>query len=185
MEKLILASNSARRKELLENAGYSFEIIPSDITEVIPKDASPEEAVKSLALQKAESVYQETGGVVIGADTIVVYRGEIIGKPKSAENAVEILKKLSGNVHEVFTGIAVLSDKKRYNETVVSKVKFKVLSAEFIKNYVESGKPMDKAGAYGIQDGDIAESYEGSLTNIIGLPMERITQILSEVQNGC
>ena len=117
---------------------------------------------------------------MLAADSVVVYGGSIIGKPKDAADAVRILKTLSGNTHEVITGIAFLTGGKVYNESVVSEVTFNRLTDDFICDYVAGGSPLDKAGAYGIQDGDIAAAYKGSYTNIIGLPMERVTEILEE-----
>ena len=178
--KLILASGSPRRKKFLEELGLDFQIIPSTEEEVINEDLPMDERVKELALQKAKNVLKKVKDcAVLSADSVVVFDGKIIGKPKDASDAVRILKSLSGKYHEVKTAFAFISDTFFYNETVTSKVLFNELSDEFILNYVATGSPLDKAGAYGIQDGNIVNAFEGSYTNIIGLPMERVTQILT------
>lgn len=180
-EKIVLASKSPRRIEFLKNLGLEFEIIPSTEEEKTEGNLTPFETAKTLALKKALSVKSKVGkAVIISADSIVVADGCILGKPADKMHAKKMLKKLSGVCHEVITGYAVLVGEKVYNGAEVSKVKFNVLSEKFIDDYVATGSPLDKAGAYGIQDGGLVESYEGSYTNIVGLPMEIITQILKQ-----
>lgn len=180
-ERLVLASTSPRRKELLQSAGVEFDIVKSDFEEQTDGKYSPIETVKLFAKGKAEDVFKKTGRAALGADTVVVYDGKIIGKPKNEADAKRILSELSGNVHEVVTGIAVVTENKTVVDAVVTKVYFNDLTEEFIDGYVSSGTAMDKAGAYGIQDGGFAKNVEGSFTNVIGLPMERTEEILKEL----
>lgn len=177
---IILASNSPRRKDILKEIISDFEIIPSNADERVEKGLSAGETVKKIALKKAEAVYKtHKKDTVIGADTVVYFNGEILGKPKDEADAVRMLSLLSGNTHEVYTGVAVIDERETTNEFVKTEVTFNELSPEFIKSYVKSGIPMDKAGAYGIQSGyDVVKSYSGSYTNIVGLPKEKITEIL-------
>lgn len=181
--KLILASASPRRKEILTNNGYTFDVRVSDYEEK-ENSLSPKKLVEYFALKKAEQVcdsFLEEGVVVLGADTIVVYKGEILGKPKNAKDAFETLKKLSNKTHKVITGYAIISSEKVVVDSVVSKVKFNKLTDDIIEKYVATGSPLDKAGSYGIQDNfGIVKSYSGSLTNIIGLPIERIERELKK-----
>lgn len=177
--ELILASGSPRRRKFLEEIGLSFEVLPSNEDEVIDPSMTPAETVKALALAKAANILKRRpSAAVLAADSVVVFGGKIIGKPKDAIDAKRILKALSGKKHEVMTGIAFLIGGRTYSECAVSEVWFNDLTDEFIDNYVATGSPLDKAGAYGIQDGGIVKTYRGSYTNIIGLPMERVTEIL-------
>ncbi len=182
--KLFLASNSPRRREILTRYGYEFTVIKSDFEEV-GDYADPVTETENFALGKAENVLAKLknvpDAVVIGADTVVYYGGKIIGKPKDAKEAEEYLKTLSGNTHTVVTGYAILSAKKRVSGHDVSHVTFNVLSESLIKEYVATGKPLDKAGAYGLQDGfDLTARYQGSYWNIVGLPIEKIEKELKE-----
>lgn len=181
--KLILASASPRRKEILANNGYTFDVRVSDYEEK-ENSLSPKRLVEYFALKKAEQVcesFLEEGVVVLGADTIVIYKGEILGKPKDKVDAIKTLKKLSGKTHKVITGYALISSEKMAKGSVSSKVKFNNLTDDLINKYVATGSPLDKAGSYGIQDNaGIVKSYSGSLTNIIGLPIERIEKQLKK-----
>ena len=177
--KLILASKSPRRKELLKKIGVDFEISAPKNAEIFVKGMPIDDAIKLIALKKAQEIYEKGGGgAVLSADSVVVFGGEVIGKPESPADAVNILKKLSGKEHLVKTAIAFIGDGFFYNECITSKVVFNELSDEFIKAYVESGSPLDKAGAYGIQDKGIVKEYYGSYDNIVGLPTERVDEIL-------
>lgn len=187
MKEFILASASPRRKALLEEIGAAFTVRPADIDEKAISASTPAETVKKLALSKARFVFEKYKDVhncafshtaVLGADSVVVTEGEILGKPADAAEAVQMLKKLSGKAHEVMTGIAFVTADKTYNECVKTKVYFNRLSDEFIKKYVATGSPLDKAGAYGIQDGGLVEKIEGSYSNVVGLPLERVEEIL-------
>lgn len=182
--KVILASNSPRRKELLAEANIDFCVIPSDFDE--PKNnngLSPEKYVESLAYGKAKSVYDKKGGIVIGADTVVVLGGEILGKPSSKTEAVKMLTALSNKTHEVITGYAVLSKDKTYTGFEKTLVTFNELSLNLINDYVDTGSPLDKAGGYGIQDGyPLVKEIRGDYDNVVGLPTYKILQILAELQ---
>ncbi|HIZ03526.1 MAG TPA: septum formation protein Maf [Candidatus Borkfalkia avistercoris] len=173
--RFVLASASPRRREILSRILPAFEVIPSDAdehTEGLP----PREAAEAVAIMKAESVFARCpDAAVLGADTVVAFEGRILGKPKNARDAAETLSMLSGKSHEVFTGWCLLAPGYRASGAVRSAVEFNVLSDEFIRSYVASGLPMDKAGSYGIQDdARIVKRYEGSFTNIVGLPEEEI-----------
>ena len=174
MKNLILASASPRRKELLEEYGFEYEIVKSNFTEVTY--SSPKKTVLSNALGKAKEVYsrlKNENALVLGADTIVVFNKEILGKPKNEEDAFNMLKKLSGKAHQVITAYAFCYNKKTIVKSVKSKVVFNALTDEFIKEYISSGSPLDKAGAYGVQDNNgVVKKVKGSLNNVIGLPIE-------------
>ena len=180
--KLILASSSPRRIELLRRLGLDFEVVkPLWETRVIDDD--PVEVAELTALEKARAVAGVfTEGLVIGADTIVVIDDEILGKPRDEEEARLFLRKLSGRVHRVITGIAVV-DAGRGREEVdheVTEVKFKELSEEEIELYIASGEPFDKAGGYGIQGlGSLfVEWIKGDYFNVVGLPIYRLSLLL-------
>lgn len=179
---LILASGSPRRKEILENAGYKFEIITADADETLPEKISPEEAVKFLAELKGDAVKKDNGGVVISADTVVAFGEKILGKPKSEEDAKRMLKMLSGNIHSVYTGVCVQDEEKKITFAEKTDVKFYELSEKEIDDYVLTGEPMDKAGAYGIQGKGavLVEKIDGDYLNVVGLPLARLSRILKQ-----
>lgn len=182
--KYILASASPRRKELLSLAGFDFEVIPSGIEEKITKTI-PSEGVIELALQKAEDVYlchTENNCTIIGADTVVAYRDEILGKPKDENDAFDMLSMLSDRTHQVYTGVALITTEKGIKHTrtfaVRTDVTFYPLSRQEIEAYIETKDPMDKAGAYGIQ-GPFAvhvKEIHGDYNNVVGLPISRLYQ---------
>mgnify|MGYP003308796515 CR=1 FL=1 len=175
---IILASSSPRRKQLLSQLVDSFYIYKVDIDEEKSYILPYQEAVKDISIRKglkAKEIYPND--IIISADTIVVVNNQIIGKPKDKKDAYEILKMLSGKTHEVITSYTIIFKDKLINKSVVSFVTFNSLNDELINRYIESGSPMDKAGAYGIQDNEqfpIISHYEGSLNNIIGFPIEEI-----------
>lgn len=181
MRKIILASASPRRKELLEKAGISFKIIPSKEDEKITA-VLPEDIVKELSFQKAQSVAEEKeeGMVIIGADTIVAYEGCILGKPSDEEDAVRTLWKLQGNTHQVYTGVTALicehGNWKRHTFAERTDVTFYPVSEKEIRDYVKSKEPMDKAGSYGIQGtfGIYVKGICGDYSNVVGLPVARL-----------
>lgn len=183
--KIILASQSPRRRELLEQIGISFEVRPSEKEEIIT-EAEPHEIVRMLALQKAEDIAEKSqeDGVIIGADTIVLAKGSILGKPKSPEDARRMLNLLRDNVHEVYTGAALIwkegNKYKKVSFAEKTKVYVYPISDAEISEYIESKEPMDKAGAYGIQGrfGAFIQGIEGDYTNVVGLPVGRIYQEL-------
>ena len=184
--KLILASRSPRRAEILKKAKVKFEIkIPPNFKEE-SSSSDPVEHVLSLSKRKASSVSDQVkGAIILGADTIVVLDKEILGKPQNKEEAFLILKKLSGRTHEVYTGMTLVNE---YNGKVISdydltEVKFNQLENNKIENYIKTGEPMDKAGAYGIQGmgGFLVESIRGSLDNVIGLPTGKLKEMLIQI----
>ena len=184
MKRIILASASPRRRELLERAGVNFEVIPASGEENRISDA-PKEAVQQLARDKAVSVMHTIedsadGTLVIGSDTVVVFENMILGKPHDIEDAVNTLKKLQGNTHQVYTGVSVLEKKNGvwtehtfYESTDVT---FYPVSDEEIRAYVATGEPMDKAGSYGIQGifGIYVRGICGDYNNVVGLPVARL-----------
>ena len=180
---VILASQSPRRIELLKTVIKNFRIVPSKIDEVCDINLSPEENAILLGRKKAAWVAKEhPHNLVIGADTMVVLENKIIGKPTDAENARQILRQLSGQEHKVITGVAVVH-LKIFSAVSISHVRIKALTQNEINSYVESGEPMDKAGAYAIQgEGSfLVESYSGSYSNIIGLPMDLLKDLLRKL----
>lgn len=189
---VILASNSPRRRELLLRICPDFTVLPADADETVEEGTSPEETVKILARRKAECVFKkalETGMVpagerlvVIGSDTVVALDGKVLGKPKDAEDAKRMLRLLSGRTHAVYTGVCLRTVRGARVEAERSDVTFRRLSKEQIEAYVATGSPMDKAGAYGIQDGAVVAGYTGSYTNIVGLPCERTEKMLKEIR---
>ncbi len=173
---VILASASPRRKELLEQLGLSFKVVPAHISETILPNEMPLEHVRRLAEEKGRAItdlYPEH--FVISADTIVVYHGEILGKPVDKADAFRMLRLLSGNKHEVITAFSILcGSKKTYmTEDELTEVRFRDLSDEDIHEYIEGGSPMDKAGAYGVQDvsANLVRSISGCYYNVIGFPI--------------
>ena len=177
MKKVILASSSPRRKELLQTAGVEFEIHVKDVDESVPEGTPPADAAKMTAAKKAAAIAEEyKKDIVIGADTIVVADGKILGKPKDKADAVNMLKMLSGIEHEVITGVCILCGDEQDSFAQISRVKFYDLTDEEIEAYVSSGEPMDKAGSYGIQGlgCTLVERIEGDYFNIVGLPVAEV-----------
>jgi septum formation protein len=186
MQKWILASQSPRRRELLSRLVSEFEVIVDDSDEVLIPDELPEKTVRRLAEEKARNVAEkiQNDALILAADTVVVLNNQILGKPKDEEDAFHMLSALSGNWHQVFTGIAVLDAKTGRCETAVemTKVQFRALTEAEIRRYIESKEPMDKAGAYGIQDKGalLVEGIEGDYFNVVGLPLCRLGTLLRE-----
>lgn len=178
----VLASGSPRRKELFSLIVPSFEVIPSTAEEKVNISLFPEQTACSLAESKCDEVFKSNGGkTVVGCDTIVVFEGEILGKPKDRDDAFNTLKRLSGKTHFVITGVCVRNKYKKVIKYDKTEVKFNVLTDEFIKIYVDSGSPLDKAGSYGIQDGGLVKEYYGSYSNVVGLPVSLVKKMLEEV----
>ena len=187
MRKIILASQSPRRQELLNNIGVKFEIIKSNFRE----DTSglgnkPEDIAKKLAYGKAKDVSDRLKeGIILGADTIVVFDGEIYGKPKDEEDAIRMLNNLSGKTHQVITGVALID--KENNKTLIdyetTSVTFNELTKDEIKAYIKSGDYIGKAGGYGIQNkGSIfIKRIEGCYFNVVGLPINKVYRMLKEL----
>lgn len=182
--KLILASNSPRRKEILTDFGFEFEVKGSSFSES-DEALSPEAVAKANALGKANDVFNrllnKENALVLGADTVVFLDGKILGKPKDNLDAIKMLNSLSGKTHTVVTGYALVSIRETISGAVESKVTFNKLSEKIIGEYVATGSPLDKAGAYGIQDNfGIVKDFSGSLNNVIGLPIEEIAPLLKK-----
>ena len=185
MKKLILASGSPRRKEILEKGGYQFEIITSDKESSVKTGLTPARFAMRCALDKTEDVYSRaakgTGAVTLGADTVVALDGEILGKPANREEAEKMLRALSGRIHTVITAYCLISDGMRECGEVETKVTFNELSDETVKAYLDSGLYKGKAGAYGIQDGfPLVRDYEGDYDNVMGLPLTAIDETVKE-----
>ncbi len=182
-KKIILASESPRRAELLKQIGLDFKIMPSAVDEGKEPKESLEGYVKRVALSKAEKAAVDfKDAIIIAADTIVVINKKRLGKPESPESAIAMLKKLSGRCHTVMTGVAVVDavKNKRAAKAVLTKVWFKKLSDKEIKEYVKSGEPLDKAGGYGIQGraAVFVKRIEGEYFNIVGLPLNTLYEML-------
>ncbi len=180
--RLILASSSPRRRELLAQICKEFSVEPSLFGEGA-RGLSAHETAALFAREKAMEVHARfPEAAVLGADTVVSLHGEVLGKPSSEEDARRMLRLLSGKTHSVFTGVCLCAGQERYETLVETKVIFYPLSEELIESYVKSGLPFGKAGAYGIQDGyALAERYEGSYTNVVGLPVEETRELLSRI----
>jgi len=182
MKPFILASASPRRREILKKLGYNFVIEPSDIVEEKDLSLTNEKIAESLACQKAEDVFKRRGDITVGADTIVVLNGEILGKPKDRAQNKDFLERLSGNVHTVITGYCVITPEETFSGYDKADVKFRKLSDEEIAAYVESGLGLDKAGGYGIQDKfNLVEAIDGEYDTVVGLPSKKIVEILERV----
>ena len=181
--KVILASASPRRKEILQNTKLNFDIQKSDIEEVSLENESPEDMVVRLAYEKAFDVAKRnTDRLVIGADTIVALDNEVLGKPKDQNEAYQMIKRLSNKTHKVITGISLinLKENKIIKDYVVSFVTFKDLSEDSIKDYINTNESLDKAGAYGIQGYGalLVKNIQGDYFNIVGLPISRLSDLL-------
>ncbi|MGN7939656.1 Maf family protein [Virgibacillus sp. 6R] len=181
---LILASASPRRKELLELLQIPFKVIPSEVEEKVDETLHPEEMVKLLAQQKAEYVAKSNqNAYVIGSDTLVVYDGQMLGKPVDKNHAIEILQKLSGKTHEVYTGVSIIYGSQIRSFTEKTAVTFYPLSNKEIEDYVSTGEPMDKAGGYGIQGYGslLVNKISGDYYAVVGLPIARLKRELEIV----
>lgn len=182
---VVLASASPRRLALLSEVADDITVLPSDVNESRVTASSPRALVRELSRLKALSVAERLNGgdVVIGADT-VVYLDKLYGKPRDRADAIRMLSELNGKEHYVFTGVTVVADGGVRTFSVRSAVRFRSLAKEEIERYVDEYRPYDKAGAYAVQEGVVVGSYKGSLSNIIGLPIEKLVKVLKEVQSG-
>lgn len=188
MRKIILVSASPRRRELLEQGGIPFTVIPSQAEEKITTE-QPGQAVEELSYLKCSDIYEKSLGdvLVIGADTVVASEGKILGKPSSQKDAVKMLQSLQGREHEVYTGVTIMARegnenrKKTFHEK--TKVVFYPMSEDEIRSYVNTGEPMDKAGAYGIQGKSAVfiKEISGDYNNVVGLPLARLYQELKNM----
>ena len=181
--EVILASQSPRRKELMQLFGIDFTVRVADIDETMDPAKPAQDEVAQVSRRKAEAVPRNPEDVVIAADTIVVCRGKILGKPKDTEDARQMLTLLSGTDHQVMTGMTVLRGDRAVTCTEITDIHFRPLSQKEILRYIATGEPMDKAGAYGIQGGAalFAEKMVGDYYNVMGLPVCRLGQILREL----
>jgi len=182
---IVLASASPRRAELLRQIGIAFTVEASDIDENRVQADEPQKWVQYVALEKARDVAKKMeAGLVLGADTIVVKEEKILGKPESPEDALEMLEFLSGSVHEVMTGFALVDtlSQKVITDVEITQVKFRKLTLKEIQAYIASGEPMDKAGAYGIQGLGclLVEGISGCYFNVVGLPLYKVAQNLRD-----
>ena len=180
---LILASQSPRRKDLLEQAGFAFEVIPGNFNEgSVPLD-KPEPYARLLAMEKAKQIANQfPDSWVIGADTVVCIKGAVLGKPHSKQDARHMLKQLSGQTHQVVTGYALIrkAEQKLFTDAVRTDVSFKTLSTEEIEWYIHTSEPFDKAGGYAIQGlgSFLVKGINGSYTNVVGLPVCEVIELL-------
>ncbi len=187
--KFILASASPRRRELLEQVGAEFEVIPAQGEEKITSN-KPQDAVLELSARKAREVagrLQEADAVVLGADTVVAFGGNILGKPLDEADAARILSLLSGNTHSVYTGVTVIvlqgGERKEYSFYEETEVTMYPMTEQQISSYIRTGEPMDKAGAYGIQGKGavFVEKIQGDYNNVVGLPVAKIFQLIGKL----
>lgn len=174
--KLVLASKSPRRSEILKNAGIDFTVRVADADETIPEGTKPEDAVVFLAARKALAVERADDETVLGADTIVVLDDKILGKPKDKEDAYNMIKSLSGRVHSVFTGVCAVGNGVSLTFAEETKVEFYPLSEDEINEYINTNEPYDKAGAYGIQGlaSKFIRGIQGDYFNVVGLPVSSV-----------
>lgn len=186
MKKLILASQSPRRRELLEKCGIPFTCEPADIDETIDDSRDLSEEIRRLSLVKAAVILKKhPDAVVVGSDTIVAVDGKVLGKPKDRDEARKMLKMLSGHTHQVITGLSVLSSRRQFQDVSISHVTFATLSDDEIGAYVSSGECDDKAGAYAIQGGagKFITNIDGDYYAIMGLPLNSVYEELKNISD--
>ena len=183
----ILASSSPRRRELLAKVGLDFEVVPPRVRESAWEGETPLDFAKRMAREKALSVSGGVlqGRVVVGSDTVVSVSGEILGKPRDEEDAFSMLQKLSGKTHEVITSFCVVRspDEVLYLDATRTEVRMKSLDTQEMRRYIKTGEPMDKAGAYAIQEAGscLVEWIRGSYTGVVGLPLFELLSVLSDI----
>lgn len=191
MKTLILASESPRRKQLLQQAGFSFDVVSVKVSEIPDKNLNATEQILDIARRKARAAFTHLKSsnlqefTLISADTEVIFDGQLQGKPSDKDDAFQMLRRLSGKVHDVQTGVCIIDSTtgKELSQIETTKVFFKNLTDQEIWTYIESGEPMDKAGAYGIQGlgGKFVEKYEGPFDNVVGLPVELVKSMLTKI----
>ena len=186
--RIILASASPRRAELLSAAGFEFDVVPADVDETPHENEEPKTYVLRVARAKADQIIklQSAQRVVLAADTTVTVDGQVMGKPRDREDAASMLRALSGVVHEVHTAVVMQRGGRRFEEVVTTRVRFQRLSDEEIAWYVGSGEPTGKAGAYGIQGraARFIDRIEGSWSNVVGLPISTVYHLMTLMGNG-
>lgn len=190
MYQIVLASESPRRRQLLSESGFSFDVVPVKVSEIPDKNLNVNEQILDIARRKAEAAFarlrssRKDDYIVLSADTEVIYDGGPLGKPQNQDDAHRILRLLSGNFHEVKTAVVMIESRKQriLSQIETTQVFFKNLSEEEIWTYIETGEPMDKAGAYGIQGlgGKLVEKFVGSYENVVGLPVSLVKEMLLE-----
>ena len=180
--KLILGSKSPRRKEILSMVTKDFSVCVSDCDESYEDSTPLCQVPQLLATKKAEAIEINDEEIVIGCDTVVVYDNELMGKPKDKNDAVRMLKALSGTTHSVISGLCIRTKEKCVSTSVTTYVTFKALADEEIENYVKAYNPVDKAGAYGIQEsaGAFVEKIDGDFYNVVGLPLCKLCSVLKD-----
>lgn len=191
MTPLVLASESPRRRELLKKAGYNFDVVPVKVSEIPNKNLNVNEQILDIARRKARAAFEGLKSSrqgdfrVLSADTEVIFGGGPLGKPQNREDAYRILRLLSGNSHEVKTAVCIIDSKSQteLSQIETTQIFFKPLSDGEIWTYIDSGEPMDKAGAYGIQGlgGKFVERFEGSFDNVVGLPINLVRTMLAQL----
>lgn len=182
---IILASGSPRRKELLKGIIKDFKVVVSDADETLPDGISPKEAVEQLALKKAQAVAKDyQSSVVIGADTVVVFDGEILGKPKDKQDCKNMIAALSGNVHQVYTGVAIITPEKTVVFSEATEVLFDEMTQKEQNWYVNLDEPYDKAGGYGIQGKAslFIKGIKGDYSNVMGLPVHAVYEYIKKLK---
>jgi septum formation protein len=181
--RFVLASQSPRRRDLMQLLRVPFAVCPADIDEAMNESLPPQQEVARVSLRKAEATPREDTDVVIAADTIVVLESKVLGKPADRAEAISMLQALSGRDHQVMTGLTVMRGDRAITHTEITDVHFRPLSQDEILGYVNTGEPMDKAGAYGIQGfaAPFVESIRGDYYNVMGLPLCRLWQFLREL----
>lgn len=184
MQPLILASASPRRRQLLSNLALEFSVQVADVDESLEPAEPPNQVVLRLSKQKAMTVGSKQADPcwILAADTVVALQGEILGKPGSPQEAREMLSRLRGNIHQVWTGVALQSPEQLFQVAVKTAVHFRDFNDDELEEYVNTGEPMDKAGAYGIQGwgGLLTKGIEGSWSNVVGLPLEATASLFRQ-----
>lgn len=191
MKSLILASESPRRKQLLKEAGFSFDVVSVKVSEIPDKNLNATEQILDIARRKARAAFAQLKSskshefTLISADTEVIFEDQLQGKPADKQNAFEMLRRLSGKQHGVQTGVCIIDSAtgKELSQIETTTVYFKNLTDQEIWTYIESGEPMDKAGAYGIQGlgGKFVEKFEGPFDNVVGLPVQLVKEMLKKI----
>lgn len=183
MNQIILASASPRRKKLLEGIEIDFKVVPSEIDESKIKLDTPIQLVRRLSYLKAQDVASKEDGIIIAADTVVSLEGNILEKPKDSNEAYQMLNKLSGKTHQVITGIAIINQDNSLIDHQATEVTFKHLTQEEIREYITTGEPLDKAGAYGIQGKGalFVKEIKGCFYNVVGLSLFKLAKMLKEL----
>lgn len=182
-KKIILGSQSPRRLEILQDAGFDVQVVKPEVEERYPFNLDHYKVAEYLSKLKIYDVYSYLGEdehLILCADTIVLFENKLIGKPRTLEQAIKFLKALNGKTHEVITGVSMRKDKKQISFSELARVKFKELSDEAIRHYVDEFQPLDKAAAYNVQEYSGVESIDGDFYNVMGLPVKRV---LHEIQH--